>query len=318
MIQLVTGAAGFIGCHLVASLVARGHDVIAFDNLSRGNTSYLAGPIASGRCKFVEVDCADFANLLPAAHAVLGVGRAGALWHMAANSDISAGVADPNVDLRDTFMTTFNTLLLMRELEIPDFRFASSSAIYGDLGDVEIREDTAFCRPISNYGAMKLASEAQINAALHAFGHSATIFRFPNVVGAPATHGVIYDFICRLTLDAQRLLVLGDGTQQKLYMHVSDLIDAMHFIVERVSEKVAIYNIGPMDKGATVRSIAEYVRDSVAPEATIVYGTGNRGWVGDVPRFNYSVERLTALGWKPSMGSTDAIRQAVFDIINSA
>jgi UDP-glucose 4-epimerase len=317
MIQLVTGGAGFIGSHLVASLIASGHQVIVFDNLSRGNASYLAGSIASGHCRLVKVDCADLASFRAAARAELGASRAGALWHLAANSDIPAGVADPQIDLRDTFMTTFNALLLMRDFAIPRFHFASSSAIYGDFSDAEIREDTGPCRPISNYGAMKLASEGQISAALEAFGDKATIFRFPNIVGAPATHGVIYDFLHKLTLDACTLPVLGDGTQQKSYMHVRDLIGAMHFITERATEKVAIYNIGAIDEGVTVRFIAECVRDAIAPDAAIVYGKGNKGWVGDVPRFRYSVERLGALGWRPSLSSADAVRRAIADIVNA-
>jgi UDP-glucose 4-epimerase len=317
MIQLVTGGAGFIGSHLVASLIARGHNVIAFDNLSRGHARFLAGPIASGRCKLVKVDCADLQSFRAAARCAVGEERVTTLWHMAANSDIPAGVADPQIDLRDTFITTFNALVLMRDLEIPKFHFASSSAIYGDLGDMMIREDMTPCRPISNYGAMKLASEAQISATLHAVGRAATIFRFPNVIGAPATHGVIYDFIRKLKLDASRLRVLGDGTQQKPYMHVRDLIDAMHFIADRTTEQIAVYNIGPMDDGVTVQFIAERVRDAISPGAAIVYGTGNTGWIGDVSRFRYSIERLVALGWRPSMNSADAVCRALGDILNA-
>jgi UDP-glucose 4-epimerase len=317
VIHLVTGGAGFIGCHLVTSLIARGHDVIVIDNLSRGQQTHLSASIATGRCRFTQADCAEISGFRAAVARLLDGRRLDVIWHMAANSDIPAGVADPQIDLRDTFMTTFNTLLLMREMDVPEFHFASSSAIYGDWGEQEIREDSAPYRPISNYGAMKLASEAQLCAHLEAHGRRASIFRFPNVVGAPATHGVIFDFIGKLHADPTSLSVLGDGTQQKSYMHVRDLVQAMHFVAEVAPEKVAIYNIGPIDDGVTVRFIAEQVRDTVAPEAAIVYGTGNRGWVGDVPRFRYSVGRLTALGWKPSMHSRDAVRTAVHDIVQA-
>ena len=91
----------------------------------------------------------------------------------------------------------------------------------------------------------------------------------------------------------------------------------MEFVAEQAPEKVAIYNIGPVDDGVTVKFIAEQVRDTAAPGAAIVYGTGNRGWVGDVPRFRYSVGRLAALGWQPSMHSQDAVRRAVSDIVAS-
>ena len=317
MTHLVTGAAGFIGSRLVAALLARGDTVVACDNLSRGKLAYLESSIVSGHCEFVQTDCADLPAFRECVVAALNGCSLDAIWHMAANSDIPAGVADPRIDLRDTFMTTFNALVVMRELQAHEFHFASSSAVYGDFGDAEISEMSAPLKPISNYGAMKLASEAQICAALESHGSHATIFRFPNVVGAPATHGVIFDFIHKLRANPRRLDVLGDGSQQKAYLHVADLVDAMLFISQRRSEKVAIVNIGPADEGVTVRAIAERVRDKVSPEAEIVYGRGNKGWVGDVSRFRYATTKLAALGWAPRLNSKHAVEQAIADIVAS-
>jgi UDP-glucose 4-epimerase len=315
--HLVTGAAGFVGYHLVKALVARGDDVVALDNLSRGRAAYLEKVVEAGRCRLVQVDCADEKAFRAAAQCALEGRPAAAIWHLAANSDIPAGVADARIDLRDTFMTTFAALGVMAALGVPAFHFASSSAIYGDFGDTEIREDAGPCRPISNYGAMKLASEGQISAAMESLGTRATIFRFPNVVGAPATHGVIFDFVNKLRTDPHRLNVLGNGTQRKAYLHVEELVNAMLFISGRAREKVAILNIGPPDAGVTVREIAEAVRDAVSPHAEIVYGAGNHGWVGDVPRFRYATDRLAALGWKPTLTSRQAIVRAVHDILGS-
>jgi UDP-glucose 4-epimerase len=318
MIHLVTGAAGFIGSHLVAALLARGDAVVACDNLSRGKLAHLDAAVASGQCQFVETDCAELPAFRERVVAALEGRALDAIWHMAANSDIPAGVADPRVDLRDTFMTTFNSLMLMRELGAKTFHFASSSAVYGDFGDEEITEKSAPLKPISNYGAMKLASEAQITAALESHGEHASIFRFPNVVGAPATHGVIFDFIHKLRANPARLDVLGDGTQQKAYLHVSDLVDAMLFIAQQRAEKVSIVNIGPSDAGVTVRSIAQGVRDLVSPDAQIAYGQGNKGWVGDVPRFRYATTRLAQMGWKPRLNSAEAVERAIADIARTS
>jgi UDP-glucose 4-epimerase len=315
MTYLVTGAAGFIGSHLVAALLARGDAVVACDNLSRGKLAYLESSIVSGHCNFVQTDCADLPAFRECIVEALNGRSLDAIWHMAANSDIPAGVVDPRIDLRDTFMTTFNALALMRELGAHEFHFASSSAVYGDFGDAEISEMSAPLKPISNYGAMKLASEAQISAALELHGSHANIFRFPNVVGAPATHGVIFDFIHKLRVNPRRLDVLGDGSQQKAYLHVSDLVDAMLFISQQRSEKVVVVNVGQADEGVTVRAIAEGVRDTVSPEAEIVYGRGNKGWVGDVPRFRYATTKLTALGWTPRLNSAQAVQRAITDIV---
>jgi UDP-glucose 4-epimerase len=317
VVHLITGGAGFIGSHLVTALLLRGDDVVALDNLVTGDVRHLDAALASRRCTFMHVDCANLSAFRAAVGTALGGRKGCAIWHLAANSDIPAGIADPHIDFHDTFLTTFNALLVMREFAISEFHFASSSAVYGSLGDLEISEQVGPCQPISNYGAMKLASEGQICAALESHGRRASILRFPNVVGAPATHGAIYDFVNKLRVDNSRLPVLGDGTQQKAYLHIDDLISAMLFIAEAGPAKINLYNIGPRDAGVTVRFIAECVRDIIAPGAEIVYGHGNRGWVGDVPRFRYAINRLAELGWEPTLSSEAAVRRAVRDIAAS-
>src|SRR5215216_1851426 len=140
-------------------------------------------------------------------------------------------------------MTTFNVLKLMRELKIPQLAFASTSAIYG-VHDGKLVEDLGPLFPLSNYGAMKLASEACISAAVEAYLQHAWIFRFPNVVGSRSTHGVIYDFVQKLKANPNELEVLGDGLQEKPYFHVADLIDAMLFITNKATDKLNFFNIG--------------------------------------------------------------------------
>jgi UDP-glucose 4-epimerase len=236
------------------------------------------------------------------------------VWHLAANSDIPAGVSNPNVDLRRTFQTTFETLAVMQALAIPRLHFASSSAIYGDVPDRAIDENYGPLEPISNYGAMKLASEAQIRAAVESYLPRADIFRFPNVVGVPATHGVIVDLVRKCLTTPSGFDVLGDGTQQKIYLHSDDLVDAMLFIADHAVARYNVFNIGPDDEGATVTRIAEAVRDRVSPAAGIRYGQGSKGWTGDIPRFRYATGRLAALGWTPKLGSIGAIQRAVGEI----
>lgn len=318
MTIFITGVAGFIGSNIARRLVTEGHRVVGFDNLCRGVESNLDGLIGNPLFAFETLDLSN----LPAYRAALARVHAAEpvteVWHMAANSDIPAGIADANVDLRDTFMTTFNTLEVMKELGIKTLAFASSSAIYGDFKGERIREDMGPLLPISNYGAMKLASEVAISAAVESWLDRALLFRFPNVIGIPATHGVIYDFVHKLRATPDQLEVFGDGTQQKAYLHCDDLIDAMIFIRDKAPEKLAFYNIGPEDNGVTVRSIAEEVVAVAAPQARIKFGEGNRGWVGDVPKFAYSTEKLRTLGWAPRLDSQAAMRLAVRQIVEQS
>jgi len=314
MSLFITGIAGFIGCRLASVLLERGETVAGFDNLSRGSLDYLKSVLEHPNFSFSVVDLADldgYRKALSIAHARNPITE---IWHMAANSDIPAGVTDPNVDFRDTFLTTFNSLILMKEMGIGTMAFASSSAVYGDLGDQCLTEDIGPLFPISNYGAMKLASEAAISASLESYLQRAFLFRFPNVIGTPATHGVIQDFMQKLKTTPGNLDVLGDGTQQKSYLHVDDLIDAMMYIRTHAHDRLNYFNIAADDDGVTVKFIAEAVVERVAPGATITFGQGDRGWVGDVPKFKYSIDKLSKLGWRPRLDSIRAIRKAVDEI----
>lgn len=309
-IHLIAGGAGFIGVNLARALLDEGHEVVVFDDLSRGTYDAMGSLLKHNGFSFRQVDCSE----PEAIDAALGTDTVAEIWHMAANSDIPAGVADYRVDLRQTFMTTVALLDVMKRRDIKTIHFASSSAIYGDMGDQLIHEDIGPLQPISNYGAMKLASEAQIRAAKEAYLEHASIFRFPNVIGVPATHGVILDFVGKLKKTPDVLEVLGDGTQQKAYLHVADLIRAMLHI-RAMKGAYSVFNIGPTDDGITVREIAERVRGRLKPDAKIQYGEGNRGWVGDVPKFRYSVQRLLDGGWQPTLGSYDAVCKAVDEIV---
>ena len=314
MSVLITGAAGFIGCNLSNELIRRSMKVIGFDNLCRGNTSNIEHLLGNELFTFVEVDLSDlnaYREAIKTEHSIEPITE---VWHMAANSDIPAGVFDARIDLRDTFMTSFNTLELMKEFNISVLFFASSSAVYGNMGETRLVEDIGPLFPISNYGAMKLASEAAISASVENFLEKAYIFRFPNVIGIPATHGVMLDFIRKLKATPDNLVVLGDGTQQKSYLHVEELIDAMLFIREKACCPLNYFNIGTDDDGVTVSFIAEQVVAAVAAGASITYGLGNKGWVGDVPKFSYSIDKLRNLGWHSQHGSAEVVRRAVLQI----
>lgn len=311
MLMVVTGAAGFIGSHLVDRLLAQGHQVVGIDNLSRGTRENLAQALAHPAFRFIEGDVAE-PETLNAALAALG--PAETIWHLAANSDIAAGVADARIDMRDTFMTTYGAVEIGKATGARRIAFASTSAVYGVFPEPLV-ETHGPLLPISNYGAMKLAGEALISAAVESHFAQAWIFRFPNVVGSRATHGVINDLFLKLRRDASELEVLGDGSQQKPYLHVSDLIEAMMFITASAGDAPRhVYNIGPEDDGFDVASIAGAVVAASGTGARLRYTGGDRGWVGDVPRFTYSVEKLARLGWRPSMSSADAVARAVGEV----
>jgi UDP-glucose 4-epimerase len=297
---LVTGGAGFIGSRLVGRLLDAGAEVHVVDDLSLGRKEHL--PLEHPRLRLTVMDLRTpaFADLVAAE-------RPERVWHLAANSDIAAGTRDPRTDLERTFLTTFHVLEAMRRAQVRELVFASTSAIYGE-AEVPLVEEHGPLQPISLYGAAKLAGEAWVSAAGHLYGLQAWVFRFPNVVGPNLTHGAIYDFVARLHRDRTRLQVLGDGTQEKPYLDVDDLLDAMELAI---GHPPATYNIAG-DGATRVREIAELVREELGlPDAAIEYGADNRGWPGDVPRFSYDTRKIRALGWRPRLSSTAAVRAAV-------
>src|SRR5687768_15202170 len=303
----VTGAAGFIGSHLVDRLLAQGDHVVGIDNFALGRKENLAQALKHPKFVFEKLDVNEFEAALAFLKQQNPIHM---VWHMAANSDIQAGSREPDIDLRLTFLTTFNTVKLMEALNIAQIAFASSSAIYGNYPGV-LQEDAGPLFPISNYGAMKLASEGILSAALEKFLKRVWIFRFPNVVGSRATHGAIYDFIQKLRRNPSELEVLGDGSQEKPYLHVSELIDAMLHLFQKAQQPLNYFNIAPAGPGTTVRFIAEATVREVSPKAKIRYTGGSKGWVGDVPRFTYSIEKLKATGWAPKLASNDAVELAI-------
>jgi UDP-glucose 4-epimerase len=302
---LIIGGAGFIGSVLVKKMLQDDVDIIVIDKLSLGSTDY----IDTTKVEFHQIDINNAEQVLE----VLQERKIGEVWHLAANSDIPAGVEDMNVDLVDTFMSTVSTLKIMREIDCKKLYFASSSAVYG-FNENRLHEDIGPLMPISNYGAMKLSSEALISASLESFLDKVCIYRFPNVVGVPATHGVILDFIKKLKKDMSTLEVLGNGTQQKTYLHVSELVEAMLFINNNTDNGMNYYNIGAMDDGVFVKQIAEETTKVISQNAKINYQKTDRGWIGDVPRFYYSVDKLKDLGWSPKMSSLEAVQRAVREI----
>ena len=301
---LVTGGAGFIGSHLCDALVALEHEVVAVDNLSLGREANLSALRRTDAFEFVRGDVLD-ADWL---EQLVVDRRFDCVFHMAANSDIARSHADPRVDLDNTFLTTFRVLEAMRRAEVRQIVFASTSAIYGEV-DGRVREDYGPLEPISHYGAAKLASEAFISSYGENYGIQSWITRFPNVVGPRATHGAVYDFVHKLRRRPGHLEVLGDGTQEKPYLSVKDLVDAMLVVWRSTGDRINIYNVGATTR-SKVSDIARIVVEEGPGPAEIVYTGGDRGWIGDVPKFAYDISAIEALGWSPSMTSDDAIRIA--------
>ncbi|MEM2282566.1 MAG: NAD-dependent epimerase/dehydratase family protein [Candidatus Hadarchaeales archaeon] len=311
MRALVTGGAGFIGSHLVDALMERGMEVRVLDNLSAGRMENLRRWENHPSFSFVRGDCLREEDLERALEGCELV------FHLAANPEVRLGAEDPTVIFEQNVIATQKLLEAMRKLGVRQLVFTSSSTVYGDAEILPTPEDAPL-KPISIYGATKLACESLISSYAHTFDFKAVSYRFANIVGARSRHGVIWDFIQKLRRNPRELEILGDGTQRKSYMHVRECVEAMLFGWEHAREGFEVYNLGSKDQ-VSVREIAEMVIKALGLKDVKLKFTGGvkggRGWPGDVKVMLLDVSKLESLGWKPRQGSRGAVEQAIKELL---
>lgn len=294
-------------------LIAEGYCVVAVDNLMLGREDNIKHLLSNRNFTFIQRDFS-----LPAeVHDLFQAHAFDAVFHFAANSDIKSSAYDPHKDLKNTFLTSINILECMREFQVKEIIFASSSAIYGNKPGVKISEDSGNIWPVSYYGGAKLASEAFIASYCYMNNTRSWIFRFPNVVGARLTHGVVYDFITKLRKNPASLEILGDGQQSKPYLYIDDLIEAIFHIWFNHREMINCFNIG-VDSQTTVTAIADMVCEEMGLQnVQYLYSGGKEGWKGDVPEFQYDLGKIHRTNWKARYTSNEALRLAIRNILHS-
>jgi len=295
----VTGGAGFVGSHLVERL-APDNDVLVVDDCSNGDPS--AVPDAA---TFLEGDVTDPAVVADAITAQTDV-----VFHLAAAKAVDTD--RPREQFEANAAMTYNVLERMDEVDADALAYTSSSTVYGK-APRPTPEDYAPLEPISAYGAGKLAEEGLVSTYAHSHGIQSWVFRFANIVGPRLRGAVIPDFIEKLREDPDRLVILGDGKQEKSYMHVEDCVDAIVHVVEAAEGPLTQCNLGTRTT-TSVDRIADIVSDVLGVDPAYEYTGGDRGWTGDVPRMRLSVEKLAGLGWEPDRSSDDAVRQAAEEL----
>jgi len=213
---------------------------------------------------------------------------------------------------------TYNLLEAMRKSDVPNIVFTSTSTVYGEATIIPTPEEYGPLIPISLYGASKLACEALITSYCHTFDMNSWIFRFANIIGDRSTHGIIFDFINKLKINSEQLEILGDGRQEKSYLHVSECIDAILFAVKNSRDAVNIFNVGSDDTINPTRIGEIIVEEMGLEDVEFTYTGGKRGWKGDVPRMLLGIKKLKGAGWCPDYSSERSVREAVRVLVEAS
>jgi len=314
---LVTGGAGFIGSHLCDSLAKHNWKIIILDNFSAGlveNIQHLLNQMPQ-KVKLLKGDCTNPIHVEKALRNVETV------FHFAANPEVRLELCDPKTCFRQNVYATYILLQQLRKnSKLHTMVFASTSTVYGEPETIPTPENYAPLKPISLYGASKLASEALISAYAHTYNYKAIIYRLANTVGPRSQHGVIHDFIQKLDKNPNQLEILGDGTQTKSYLYISDCIEAMLLGLEKSTKQVEVFNVGSEDQ-INVRDIAQItIKEMGLKNVKLTYTggvDGGRGWKGDVKNMLLDIRKLKALGWKSKHNSKQAVTKTAKQLIET-
>jgi UDP-glucose 4-epimerase len=298
----VTGGGGFIGSNLVDRLLADGHRVTAYDNLSTGRTRFLEHALASPDFTLAIGDVLD----LDALTAAMRSSEADVVFHFAANADVRFGTDRPRRDLEQNTIATFTVLEAMRASGIRRIAFSSTGSIYGEPQIHPTPETAPFPVQTSLYGASKLAGEGLIQAYCEGFGFQAFIFRFVSILGERYTHGHVFDFYRRLRQDPTTLHVLGNGLQRKSYLYVQDCVDAILTAIDKAADRINIFNLGT-DEYCQVNDSIGWIVERLGIDPARTYGGGERGWIGDSPFIFLDTARIRSLGWTPKLSIRESV-----------
>ena len=307
---LVTGGAGYIGSVIAARLLARGHTVTVYDDLSRGHRAAIPR-----EASFVEGDIRATARV----RAALQNGRCDAIVHMAALAEVGESVKQPQRYQDVNVNGTAAVIAAAAAAAVGRLVFSSTAAVYGEPRRTPIDEDDELA-PTSPYGASKLAGERLLERARDGGDLAFTVLRYFNACGADGPRGEDHDpesHLIPLALAAARdgvtLHVFGDdyptpdGTCVRDYAHVTDLSEAHVLALEALPAVQGVFNLGT-GHGDSVYRVLDTVSRVTGRELRRERA-GRRA--GDPPTLVASGRRAaTELGWRPRYRMEDAVRDA--------
>jgi UDP-glucose 4-epimerase len=293
---LVTGGCGFVGANLVPMLRAKGHSVTILDNFSRGSQDYLDDP---GAYTIIDADIRDEDAVAKAA-----AGK-DAIIHLAAYGSVVESVDSPEENVSVNAEGTFKVLNAARRAGVEQVVFSSTGGALIGNATPPVNEQSV-PRPISPYGASKLAGEGYCCAFANAYDMSVTALRFANVVGPISWHkkGAVTAFY-KAIMDGNPIRIFGDGSATRDFLYVEDLCRGIITAVEAKKPGFNAYHLAS-GREVSVKELAEIARKAAsAPDHPIHFDPKRKG---EVERnfANYELAHKE-LGFTPSVSIEEAM-----------
>jgi UDP-glucose 4-epimerase len=298
---LVTGGAGFIGSHLVDALVTAGAHVRVIDNLSAGRMDNLANNMDKIEFRQRDIVKADDLDGI--------MGDIDIVFHLAANASVPKSVQNPRHDFDSNALGTFNVLSALRDSSVATCVVASSGAVYGEPARHPIQEDDLL-RPISPYGATKMAAEAFCRAFHSSFGVPVHIARIFNTYGPRQPRFVMLDFYRKLCSDSTELEILGDGKQVRDFCYVDDTVGALMHLGMLSDMPCEAFNISS-GVNHSVTDVAEAMFRAMELQDVRMRFTGE-SWAGDAQRWEVGIDKIIShTGYRPQHDLASGLEQFV-------
>ncbi|MFX0137824.1 MAG: GDP-mannose 4,6-dehydratase [Candidatus Hodarchaeota archaeon] len=298
---LVTGGAGFIGSHLVDSLLKKGANVTVLDDLSSGNRSNV-----NYDAHFIQGDIRDFNTVKNC------ISNMDIVYHLAADTttrESSMGWYNPSLDLQINVEGSLNIFKAIIEQDLDTYViFTSSAAVYGEPIYVPMDEDHP-TNPISPYGISKLSVEKYAFAYFKEYGINSISIRIFNTYGPRQQRYVIFDLLKKLQINRYKLEVLGNGDTIRDYSYVSDTVNALLLLTEKCRWG-NVYNISGENPISIKELIFLILSELNLNGITEVYYTG-KSWKGDIKKMIADNKRIKELGFKPKITLKKGINKTI-------
>ena len=295
---LITGGAGFQGSHLAERLLDAGHKVTLLNTYSQQAERNISG------C--VEMLAAVWGSVTDAEVVEKTLREQAVVFHMAARVSVDESIETPESFLNVNVMGMYNVLEAAKKHGVRVI-FASTCEVYGYAGD-GLASETSELRPHSPYAASKAGADRLCFAYWMTHGLNVTVVRPCNIYGPRQRSGrsgaVIPRFVDR-ALSGEPLTVFGTGQQRREYMHVNDLVDAYHLVLDKNPDQGEAINLGTGET-PSIREIAEFVAQKL--DARVEYGPGRPG---EVEGFNLDTSRSRLLGFEPRVPFWDGLDEYI-------